>query len=50
MIFLDKGKKIYENREVYYGVLTLSIAKGTDLRYKILALLARASEAEIMSG
>jgi transposase-like protein len=49
-IFLEKGKKIYENREVYYGVLTLSVAKGTDLRYKILAFLARVAEVEIMSG
>jgi hypothetical protein len=50
MIFLDKGKKIYENREVYYGVLALRIAKGTDLNYKILALMSRIGEVGIMSG
>jgi transcriptional regulator with XRE-family HTH domain len=50
MIFLEKGKKIYENREVYYGVLALRVAKGTDLKYKILAFLARIAEVGIMSG
>ena len=44
MIFLEKGKKIYENREVYYGVLTLHVARGADLRYKILAFLNRLAE------
>jgi transposase-like protein len=43
-IFLNKGKKVYENREVYYGVLTLYVAKGTDLRCKILSLFKRISE------
>ena len=41
MIFLAKGKKIYENRNVYYGVLTLRIAKGSELRHRILADIAR---------
>ncbi len=50
MIFLEKGKKIYENREVYYGVLTLHVARGTDLRYKILAFLNRIAEVGVMSG
>ena len=50
MIFLNKGKKIYENREMYYGVLTLLVAKGTDLRYKILAFLARIAEVEPRRG
>lgn len=44
MIFLDKGKKIYENREVYYGVLALRIAKGSDIKYKILAIIDRVAE------
>lgn len=41
MIFLNKGKKIYENRNVYYGVLTLRIAKGSRLRHRILADIAQ---------
>lgn len=44
MIFLDKGKKIYESRDVYYGVLALRVSKGTDIRYKILAQIARIAE------
>jgi Homeodomain-like domain len=49
MVFLNKGKKIYENRNVYYGVLTLRIEKGGDLKYKILACIERASESAHMS-
>lgn len=41
MIFLDKGKKIYENRDMYYGVLALRVSKGIDIRYKILAYIDR---------
>lgn len=37
MIFLKKGKKVYENRNMYYGVLTLRVARGAELRHKILA-------------
>ncbi len=44
MIFLDKGKKIYENRDMYYGVLALRVSKGKDIRYKILAQIARIAE------
>ena len=44
MVFLDKGKKIYENRNVYYGVLTLRIEKGGDLKYKILACIDRIAD------
>lgn len=44
MVFLDKGKKIYENHNIYYGVLALRIAKGGDLRYKILAQIERIAE------
>lgn len=43
-VFLDKGKKIYENRDSYYGVLALRVAKGGDIRHKILACIARISE------
>lgn len=44
MVFLDKGKKIYENHEVYYGVLALGVSKGGDIRNRILAQIGRASE------
>ncbi len=37
MIFLPKTKKIYENRDVYYGVLTLRVSAGSELRHRILA-------------
>lgn len=40
-IFLPKGKKIYENHDLYYGVLTLKISKGAELRHKILADIDR---------
>lgn len=43
-IFLPKGKKIYENHDMYYGVLTLRIARGGDVRNKILASIARIAE------
>lgn len=47
MIFLEKGKKIYENRNVYYGVLTLRIAKGAALRHQILAHIAQVARVGI---
>lgn len=34
-----KQKKVYENYDIYYGVLSLRIKKGTVIRYKILALI-----------
>lgn len=44
-IFITRpNKKVYENRNTYYGVLALRVRKGTDLRYKILALLDRVAE------
>lgn len=43
-VFLEKGKKVYENHNMYYGVLTLRVAKGGDARYKVLSLIARATE------
>lgn len=40
IIFLkNRPKKIYENHDVYYGVVSLRIKKGTDLKYKILGLI-----------
>ncbi len=44
--FLDRGKKIYENRDVYYGVLALRVSKGTDIRDKILAYIERIAQIE----
>jgi hypothetical protein len=41
MIFLNKGKKIYENRDMYYGVLALRVSKGIDIRRRILAYIDR---------
>lgn len=41
IIFLAKRKKIYENREVYYGVLALRISKGADIKYRIIAHIDR---------
>lgn len=43
-IYRDNGKKIYENHDMYYGVLALRIAKGTDLKYKILAYIERIAD------
>ncbi len=40
-VFLNKGKKLYENRDTYYGVLALYVSRGTDLQSKILAHIAR---------
>jgi transposase-like protein len=40
-VFLDKGKKLYENRYVYYGVMALGVAKGGDIRHRILAGIDR---------
>lgn len=42
--FLDKGKKIYENHDVYYGVLALGVSKGGEVRNRILAQIARVAE------
>lgn len=39
-VFLNvKSKKVYENFENYYGVMSLRIKRGTNLRYKILGLI-----------
>lgn len=40
-IFINRGKKIYENHKTYYGVLALNVLKGGELRTKILALIER---------
>ena len=43
-VFLNKGKKVYENHDLYYGVLALRVAKGGDIRYRILAQIDRAAK------
>lgn len=39
--FLPTGKKLYENRDIYYGVIALYIARGTAVRHLILAYIER---------
>lgn len=34
-----KQKKVYENYDTYYGLLSLRVKKSTFIRYKILALI-----------
>lgn len=43
-VFLNKGKKVYENHESYYGVLALRVAKGGNIRYKVLAQIERIAQ------
>jgi transposase-like protein len=43
-VFLDKGKKLYENHDTYYGVMALRVAKGSNIRYKILAQIERVAQ------
>lgn len=44
------GKKIYENRNVYYGVLALRVSKGGDLKYKILATIDQSAKVVNIAG
>ncbi len=40
VIFLKgRPKKVYENHDNYYGVLSLRVSRGTDVKYKILGLI-----------
>ncbi|MFA5830783.1 MAG: hypothetical protein WC878_03055 [Candidatus Paceibacterota bacterium] len=40
VVFLKmKQKKVYENYDSYFGVLSLGVAKSTHLKYKILGLI-----------
>lgn len=34
-----KHKKVYENHDSYYGILTLRVRKGTNLKYRVLGYL-----------
>lgn len=47
-IFLAKGKKIYENHDIYYGVLALRVSKGAELRHRILADIERVRKIGIL--
>lgn len=49
-IFIPRGKKVYENRETYYGVLALHVSKGRDLRYQVLAYIERLGEIGANAG
>lgn len=45
-VFLNiKSKKVYENYDTYYGVMSLRIKKGTYLKYKILGLIEAIKQA-----
>ncbi len=45
VVFLKgRPKKIYENHNSYYGVLTLRIRKGTTLKYRVLGLIQACKE------
>lgn len=43
-VYLNRGKKIYENHNMYYGVLALRVSKGGNIRTKILAYIDRVAE------
>ncbi len=49
-IFLPKGRKLYENHDMYYGVMALYVAKGTSIRYKILAYIERIGQLVTHAG
>lgn len=49
-VFIPRGKKVYENRETYYGVMALHVSKGRDLRYQVLAYIGRLAEIGINAG
>lgn len=40
-------KKVYENRETYYGVVSLRIRKSTTLQYRILGLIKAVEDAGV---
>lgn len=40
-------RKVYENRETYYGVVSLRIRKSTELQYRILGLIKAVSNAGV---
>ena len=44
LVFLDKGKKLYENHDTYFGVMALQVAKGGDIKYKVLAQIERIAQ------
>lgn len=41
VIFLEKGRKVYENQETYYGVCAVRVLKGSELKNRIIALIQR---------
>lgn len=46
VIFLKgRPKKVYENHNLYYGVIALRVRRGTELKYRILGLIEACKEA-----
>jgi hypothetical protein len=44
VIFLQKSRKVYENRDSYYGVCAVRVQKGRGLKDSIVALIQQAFE------
>jgi hypothetical protein len=49
-VFLNKGKKRYENHDRYFGVMALQVAKAAEIRYKVLAKIERVAHLAIDAG
>lgn len=46
IIFLKgRPKKVYENHDSYYGVLTLRVRKGSELKYRVLGFIKACKDA-----
>lgn len=47
IIFLKReNKKIYDNHDSYYGVLTLRVRRSTELKYRIFGLIEALNHSE----
>ncbi|MCX6739347.1 MAG: helix-turn-helix domain-containing protein [Candidatus Parcubacteria bacterium] len=48
VVFLKmKQKKVYENYDSYFGILSLGVVKSTNLKYRILGLIEALGEIEV---
>ena len=45
-----KHLKVYENRETYYGVLSLRVRNSTEIQYRILGLIKAVANAGVVQG
>lgn len=45
IILKSKPQKVYENHDTYHGVLSLRVAKSTDLKYRIKGLIEACKQA-----